>query len=350
MVKLFLFHYQHHNLVKKKHITIPIFVPEEACPNRCVFCNQYSISDTIKAPTEKEVIDTIEAYLKTVEDEETVVEVGFFGGNFTGIDVDQQKSYLNLVQPYLDNDRINSIRLSTRPDYIDDNILALLKDQRVETIELGLQSMDEDVLKVSGRGHTASDAVKAAKLINKKGFKLGLQMMIGLPEDSKEKSISTAKKIIELKAKDVRIYPTLVVKNTKLETWFKEGKYVPLTIEDAVEWSKEIVIMLENKKINIIRMGLHPSEDLTNNSGYIAGPFHQSFRELVYTEIWGDALNSRIMESDKSCVQIYVPVKELNYAIGYNGKNKQRLEEVFERVNFKADHKLHGRHFYVDYY
>lgn len=336
--------------MKKKHYNIPIFVPEAACPNRCVFCNQYNISGVAKLPTNEEVLNIIEEHLSTINSEESELEIAFFGGNFTGIDIEAQKTLLDLVQPYIKSGKATTIRLSTRPDYIDNEKLDFLKEKNVTTIELGAQSMDEKVLVASGRGHTVKDVAKAAKLIKSKGFRLGLQMMVGLPEDTLDKTIKTAKKIAELKADDARIYPTLVIKNTELENLYNLDLYKPLTIEQAVEWTKEAFLILEKKKINVIKVGLHPTEELKNNETLISGPYHPSFRELVYTEIWREIFEDKIVVKEDSIAQIYVPVKELNYAIGYNSKNKKELEKYFQRVNIKGDHKLHGRHCYVDYY
>ncbi len=191
----------------QKHYNIPIFIPELACPFQCVFCNQEKISGQQRIPDEKEIEQIIKEHLSSFRRTDRVVEVGFFGGSFTGIPIEEQEQYLRIVQPYIDQGEVNGIRLSTRPDYIDEEILNVLKKYRVTTIELGAQSMDDDVLKKSFRGHTAKQTEQAAKMILENGFELGLQMMIGLPGDTLEKSIKTATKIIEYGASNTRIYP-----------------------------------------------------------------------------------------------------------------------------------------------
>ncbi|MCF8296235.1 MAG: radical SAM protein [Saprospiraceae bacterium] len=330
-----------------KHYTIPIFIPELACPHQCVFCNQRKISGHQKSPTLNEVKTIIEEHLATIPQENSHIEIGFFGGNFTGIEIDEQENYLKTVQPYLKERIIKGIRLSTRPDYINQEILNLLKKYKVSTIELGAQSMDEDVLVKSGRGHTIDDVVQASKLIVNNGFSLGLQMMIGLPGDSLEKSINTAKKIIELKADNTRIYPTLVIKGTKLEELYKEGLYKPLSIKEAVNWSKELFLMFEKANVNIIRMGLHPSEGIIGDD-FVDGPFHQSFKELVLTEMWNDLFKQKFNKKIAKDISISVSPSQLNYAIGYKAKNKVYLQQFFRKVEFKIDSSLTGRNMKIE--
>lgn len=333
----------------KKHYTIPVFIPEEACPHQCVFCNQRKITNTIQSPGKQEVIDTINDHLGTFPDIERQVEIGFFGGNFTGIPIEKQEGYLSIAQPFLCDGSVQGIRLSTRPDYISDDILSLLKKYNVTTIELGAQSMDDEVLKASGRGHTVSDTEKAAKAIMAAGFNLGLQMMIGLPGDTLQKSLFTAQRIIELGADNTRIYPTLVIKDTALAKMFEEGKYEPLSLDEAVQWSKMIYAPFEMSNVQVIRMGLHPSEGLIDGAELVTGPFHPSFRELVLTEIWHDLFQQYEWKSESNCLKVYVPIKEYNYAIGYHRKNKDFLLKKYKSVTFETDPTLNKRAFYVDY-
>jgi len=323
-----------------KNYTIPIFIPELACPFQCLYCDQRKISGKSGIPNENEVIQIILSHLKTIP-QNAHIELGFFGGNFTGIPKIEQEKYLKLVQPYLDSGTIQNIRCSTRPDYINHEVLQLLKKYRVGTIELGAQSMDDDVLKKSKRGHTVADTLNAAKLINEYEINLGLQMMIGLPGDTKEKAILAARKIIEVGAENTRIYPTLVIKNTKLEEMYHQGKYYPLTMEEAVDWTAEILEIFEQSKVKVLRIGLHPSEGLLDGSDLIAGPFHPSFRELVLTEIWRKKLSD--IKSGADSIIITVNPKELNYAVGYNATNKKILLEKFIKVVFKIDANLTKR-------
>lgn len=361
-----------------KHFTIPVFVPELACPNRCVFCNQNSISGCYHQPDEDEVISIIESRLKTLplgfnpekdyhqtvgaqttQPHENIVaqtnqpniatsenehhrdahiEVGFFGGNFTGIEEELQRKYLSIAFKYLKEGKIQGIRLSTRPDYITINSLKLLHQYGVTTIELGAQSLDEEVLKLAGRGHTVADIEKASALIRSHGFNLGLQMMTGLPGDTPEKSIATARKIISLGAFNTRIYPTLVIKDTELAQLWYNGNYRPQTLEEAVELTAALLEIFKEARVNVIRVGLHPSEDLVNGDDLLAGPFHVSFRQLAESELWKRRCTLLINEKPKnSDIVISVRENELNNAIGYGGSNRTMLEAHFHRVEFNIE-------------
>jgi len=334
-------------LMSLKHYTIPVFIPELACPFQCVFCNQRKITGKQLIPDDREIIRTIDEHLLTFKEKEREVEIGFFGGSFTGIPMEQQAHYLKLVRPYFEKGKITGIRLSTRPDYINPPVLELLKQWNVSTIELGAQSFDDEVLKQSFRGHTAKQTEVAAKLILDFGFDLGLQMMIGLPGDTLEKSIYTAKRVVELGASDTRIYPTVVIKDTALHQWYKTGKYKPLSLEDAVEWVKGILPVFEVSGVKIIRVGLHPSEGLLSGEELVAGPFHPSFRELVLTEIWWDLLKPLMKSTSPDNILVKVPQGELNAAIGHQAKNKKRLKEKYKSVKFLGDENLKGREYQV---
>ncbi|MEA3504014.1 MAG: radical SAM protein [Bacteroidota bacterium] len=336
------------NFAGMKHYTIPIFVPELACPHRCIFCNQNKISSTLEIPEIGECRKIIEEHLTTIPSD-SFVEIGFFGGSFTGIPEREQRGYLKIAYEYKKAGKIKGIRLSTRPDYIDSEKLLLLKEYGVTTVELGAQSMSEDVLKASGRGHDVAAVENAAKMVREAGFFLGLQMMLGLPGDTKEKSLRTAKRIVELGADNTRIYPTLVVKDTPLEKLWREKKYFPLSIEEAINWTKDIIPIFEKGDVNIIRVGLHPSEGFLSGEDLVDGPFHPSFKEFVLTEMWHDKLQNIIPEKDKKEIAIHVFPKEYNAAIGYRAKNRKMLLEKFSKVKFVADKNIVKGDFYVDY-
>lgn len=306
------------------HCNIPIFIPQLACPHACIFCNQKYISGQQKAPSMLEVKETIETYLSTLSRDDEV-ELAFFGGSFTGISMEMQNKYLQLVQPYIKEGRIGSIRLSTRPDYINTEILDNLKKYNVKDIELGAQSLDDEVLQLSERGHSVEDVYKASELIKSYGFNLGLQMMIGLPLDTKQKSIHTAKTIVSLGAKTTRIYPTLVIEHTKLARLYKENEYKPLTLTEAIDWTKDIYKVFLNSNIKVLRVGLHPSKDIVSGEGFLAGPFHISFFELVLTEIWKERLQSLIKPDTK---EIILNPKDVNHIVGYNSANKDLLKHI----------------------
>jgi len=333
-----------------KHFTIPIFVPELACPFQCVFCDQRKISGIMQIPKLEEVEKTIQKYLSTLPTEKAHIEIGFFGGNFTGISNIEQRTFLEIAQKYVDSGQVISIRLSTRPDYITDKKIALLQEFAVKTVELGAQSMDDGVLIKTGRGHTAANVIESSQMLKNAGFNLGLQMMLGLPGDNFEKCIETANQIVALKPTDVRIYPTLVIAGTELAEQFKEGKYEPLSLQTAVTWTKEVYRIFEKAGINIIRVGLHPSEELTNQKSLLAGPYHPSFRELVLSELWKDRFFNELEFKKSKSIIIYVPERELSYAIGYGSSNKRILEKKFESVIIKTDKKLINYSFYADCY
>ncbi len=319
--------------IMKQRATIPVFIPEEACPHRCVFCNQRHITGRAKAPSTAQVKAIIDEHLVTLKDIPHR-EVAFFGGSFTGIPISEQQAYLDVVKPFIEAGIIHSVRISTRPDYITKKILEMLKAGYVKTIELGAQSLDDEVLLLSDRGHTVADVEKAAALINDYGFDLGLQMMTGLPGDTPEKSEETAKKIIALGAKNTRIYPTLVVKDTDLEDLWKNGQYHAMTIEEAIEYSIKPYLIFEEAGVEIIRVGLHPSEGFLNGEDLLAGPFHVAFRELLLTEVWKQ-LYFKIKKSEKkNAITLLVPEEELRYAIGHGASNKKLLQKTYRYVNY----------------
>ena len=327
-----------------KHYTIPVFIPELACPFQCAFCNQRKISGHVRVPDEEDIVKDIQAYLASFKQSVRHVEVGFFGGNFTGIPLENQEKYLRLVQPYLKKGIVHGIRLSTRPDYINREVLELLKKYGVTTVELGAQSLDDGVLKASFRGHTAAQVAQASDMVLGYGFKLGLQMMIGLPQDDFEKSMATALEIVRLGATNTRIYPALIIKDTAMHHWFGEGRYKPLTMEEAVEWSKHLLLFFEKNSVKVIRMGLHPSEGLLRGNELVAGPFHPSFRELVMTEIWAD-LFAPLKKSTNRGEHLYLEVapSQINYAIGYGAINRKRLLSFYKKVTFTTSADLQGR-------
>ena len=267
----------------KKQYIIPIFVPHLGCPNDCIFCNQKSISGQKSNMTKEKAKEIIENYLKSIDKENAQIEIAFFGGSFTAIEEERQEELLQVASEFVKSGQVSSIRVSTRPDAIDKNILKRLKKYKVKTIELGVQSSNNYILKRINRGHTA-------KLIRWNGFRLGVQMMVGLPESTTIDEINTAKELIKLKPKMVRIYPVLVIKNTPLEKELEKGTYKPLTVVQAVEVCKEIVRLFHDKNIDIIRIGLQPTDEISEpgseKSEVVARPYHPAFRQLVESAMW----------------------------------------------------------------
>lgn len=320
----------------KKEYIIPIFVPNLGCPMECTFCSQEKITGKQTNVTAKDVKDTIDYYLKNFKDENKFVEVAFFGGSFTGIDIDIQKELLEAANEYISKRLVNSIRISTRPDYINKEILKMLKKYHVKTIELGVQSSNDYILAKSKRGHTFADVVKASKMIRFKGFKLGHQMMVGMPESTELDEINTAKDLIKLKPKMVRIYPVLVIKGTELAKEYEDGEYVPLTIEQAVERCKEIIYLFRKKNIDVIRVGLQNTEEITDpankNSEVLAGPYHPAFRQLVEDSMWYDSIAEKIKTINMKVKEVEVVVNPdaVNNVIGHKKENISRLKEMYD--------------------
>ena len=260
---------------------IPVFIPHLGCPHDCVFCNQRKISGSLSPASAADVVLAIEAGLPHCE---TPPELAFYGGSFTAIPESEQLSLLDAARPYLEGGEVASLRLSTRPDAIDEKTLDRLAEYGVGTIELGVQSMCDDVLFASGRGHTASDAERASALIKQRGFGLILQMMTGLPGSSDEKDIGTARRIAALGPDGVRVYPTVIIRDTALYELWRAGKYREHTVEDAVRVCAEILPLLQRAGIPVIRLGLNPTDDLSAGEA-AGGAYHPALGEMVKSRI-----------------------------------------------------------------
>ncbi len=320
----------------KKQYIIPIFVPHLGCPNECTFCNQRKISGEMKNITENDVRDTIEYYLNNFKEKNAYKEVAFFGGSFTGIDIELQNRLLGAAYDYIKEKKIDGIRISTRPDYIDKETLKRLKKYKVRTIELGVQSTNDYILNKCKRGHTYSDVVNASKLIKRYGFTLGHQMMVGLPESTNLDEINTARDLIKLKPKIVRIYPVLVIKGTELEAEYKAGRYEPLELNQAVERCKELCYLFGKHKINVIRIGLQNTDTICSptkdGSEVVAGPYHETFRQLVESSIYYDTIVEKIKKINTKVkeVEIIVNPQNVNNVVGHKRENIDKLKEMYD--------------------
>lgn len=315
---------------------IPIFVPHLGCPNDCTFCNQKSISGQTKQVTAKDVKQTIEEYLKSFKNENLHKEVAFFGGSFTGIEQEKQKELLEAAYEFIKTKQIQSIRISTRPDYIDKEKLQLLKKYGVKTIELGVQSTNDYILKKCRRGHTFEDVKRASKLIRRHGFILGHQMMIGLPESTKIDELNTAKDLAKLKPKIVRLYPVLVIKGTELEKEYQNGEYEPVPLSQAVERCKELYYFFTHKKITVIRMGLQNTDIISDpknaKSEVVAGPYHEAFGQLVEDSIWYDAILEKIKKFNVKVKEIEIEInpENINNVVGHKKENIKKLKDLYD--------------------
>ncbi|MDE5985631.1 MAG: radical SAM protein [Eubacterium sp.] len=310
---------------------ISIFVPHQGCPCACSFCNQKTITGQEKLPDAEDVIRAVQTALNKKGYD---YEIAFFGGSFTAIDRDYMLTLLMAAHPYVKSGQVKGIRISTRPDCVDEAVLDILKKYGVTSIELGAQSMDDEVLAANRRGHTAQDVIRASKLIKAYGFELGLQMMTGLYKDTEQKAVSTAKKIIELAPDTVRIYPTVVLKGTYLAELYLKEEYSPLNADDSAELCAQLVPMFEKANIKIIRLGLHSSKDIKDNM--LAGGFHDSFGELVKSRI----MVNKILALPPADYQVYVNPRSLSKLKGNNKSNIYLLIERGYNIKIITDNAL----------
>lgn len=289
----------------------------------------------------------MEKHLATLPTTNRRVEIAFFGGSFTGLPLDIQKQYLEAAQHWIKQGQIDGIRLSTRPDYINKEIIDLLLEHGVSCVELGAQSLDDTVLQLSGRGHTALQVEQASQMILQAGIELGLQMMTGLPGDTLEKTMATARGIVRLGATNTRIYPAVVIKDTPLEKLFLEGSYKPLELNEAIKRCAMLLDLFESENIKVLRMGLHPSHDLLEEGQMVAGPWHPAMKELALTSLWENVLRDLTIDPYFSKLCVTVATNQLNVATGYKAQNKKMLERYYRKVIFKTDDKLSGRKYYA---
>lgn len=313
---------------------VPIFVPHAGCPCRCVFCNQRTIAGQTDRMTPNKTNEIIEQALAVLP-AGSAPQAAFYGGSFTAIPVAEQEALLAVTDAYLQQGKLSSVRLSTRPDAIDAEILARMKAHGVTVIELGAQSMDDTVLKQAKRGHTSADTVQASRMIQKSGISLILQTMAGLPGDTRETVRQTAHKIAALHPDGVRIYPVAVLPETELYDLWKSGSYQPLDVETAAVWCADMLEIFQQEQIPVIRLGLNPTEEL--NSTVAAGAYHPAMGELAYSELWYRRLKEQLENRDDAV--ILVPARELSRAIGHKRRNILRLQKEFpdREIKIKPD-------------
>lgn len=330
----------------KKQYIIPIFVPHLGCPNECTFCNQRKISGQQKNVTEEDVKSTIEYYLDSFKEKDAKVEVAFFGGSFTAIEAELQERLLKTAYEYIEAKKVDSIRVSTRPDCIDKEVLKRLKKYKVKTIELGVQSTDNYILDKCKRGHTFEDVKKASRMIRWRGFTLGHQMMVGLPESTALDELNTAKDLAKLKPKIVRIYPVLVIRGTELEREYLDGEYEPLSVDQAVERCKELCYFFNKKKITVIRIGLQNTDTICDpkkaGSDVVAGPYHETFRQLVESSMYYDTIVDKIKKFNTKVKEVEVKVNPQNVSnvVGFKRQNISKLKDTYDvDVLIKMDDK-----------
>jgi len=319
----------------KKHAIIPIFISHRGCPNQCVFCNQKLITTRNGDVSVDEARMTIEQWLSTLDMVECEKEISFFGGSFTGIPIDEQTAFLKLAKEYKDQGRVQKLHCSTRPDYISPEILDNLKAFGMDTIELGVQSFNPKVLKLSKRGHSVEDIYKACDLIKEYGFTLGIQLMIGLPGDSYDSCMDSVRQTIEIQPQIARLYPTVVLPDTELHEMFLDGRYKTIPENEMIRIVKDMYKALSSNNVTVIRIGLKSNELIKGES------YHDAFGQLVKSSIAYDEIVMKLEKlgisrnSDKAELNIKAPAELINFAVGHKAANKEALEREFPNIRFK---------------
>ncbi len=313
-------------------LIIPIFIPHMGCPHQCIFCNQNAITGkTAQTPSANQIQQAVRRFLKYGKKRPSTTQISFFGGNFLGLEKETIRSLLGAAMPFVRAKDVDSIRFSTRPDTVSQETLGLLEGFPVSTVELGVQSMNDSVLDAAGRGHRSSDTLVAAGLLKKRGYELGLQMMVGLPEDDDDGAMQTARRITDLQPDFVRIYPTLVLEGSQLARRFRDGRYHPMALAACVMLVKRLFLFFNLHHIPVVRMGLQASDGLTRAGGFIAGPYHPAFGHLVHGEIVLDAISSVLdrMEKRPDPLTISVHPSMVSRVQGLHKQNIDRLKRSF---------------------
>ncbi len=321
-----------------KHINVALFVPDEGCPHRCSFCNQKTISGKTKKLTIEDIDSAVETALQSADCNKG--EIAFFGGSFTAIDTEYMVTLLDRAKKYIDKGLFAGIRISTRPDCISEEILDILKFYGVTSIELGCQSMSDEVLSLNNRGHSAEDVVKSAELIKEYGFEFGVQMMTGLYGDNNETAIETARKLIALSPDTARIYPTVVLEGTELERLYRLGEYKSQSVAEAADICSELLIMFHEAHIRVIRVGLHSGGNVED--GFVAGAYHPAFREICESRIYLKKVLSKIERQNipKGEITVTVGSSFVSMMSGQKKANTEKLREMGYILKIKQNDKL----------
>lgn len=321
-----------------RHVNIPIFIPHLGCPNQCIFCNQRHISGKVEF-READVEGQINQVLSTVSNDD-FCEIAFFGGSFTGIDKNLMIRLLDTAQKYVNLGKVNGIRMSTRPDYISDDVIDILKKYAISYVELGVQTMSDKVLSYIKRGHTVADTQNAVKLLNEAKIPFVGQMMIGLPYATIDDEIKCAEAICKFGASGSRIYPTLVFSNTDLETITKSGEYIPLSVDEAIKRSAIVLRVFYNNNVPCFRIGLCDSDNLHSSETYVAGPNEPSIGEMVKSRMYFDIIAEEILKQSKvlfgKCLIIECSKGKTSQVIGNKRKNILELKEHFNIKDIKV--------------
>lgn len=310
-----------------KHANISIFIPHIGCPHTCSFCNQRAISGVTDIVSGADVTNIVTAALQNNPKlNKNTAQIAFFGGSFTAVPKEYMVELLEAAYSFVKAGKVEGIRISTRPDYIDEEVLVLLKHYGVTAIELGAQSMSDKTLLANGRGHTADDVVRASELIRETEFSLGLQMMLGLHQDNSQNNYYTAEQFVLLQPDTVRIYPTLVLQDTYLAELFDKGEYKPMELATAVDISKDLLKLFTKNNIQVIKLGLHPDKDM--QTSLLAGPFHPAFKQLVESALYFDEMVLLLKDKPKGDYTILVNKGQLSNGVGNKKENLEKLMQL----------------------
>ncbi|MFP4476336.1 MAG: elongator complex protein 3 [Desulfatibacillaceae bacterium] len=328
----------------QKHLVVPVFLPQAGCPHQCVFCNQHALCAAPAVPDLRAIRDQVDRWLERPTSRRGPVQISFYGGNFLGLDRDLCLALLGLAAEYAAAGKVDSLRFSTRPDTVDEERLSWLAGHPVRTVELGVQSMDDRVLRRSGRGHLAADSVRAANLLKAAGYEVGLQLMPGLPGDTRETSVETARRTVLLAPDFTRIYPALVLAGSPMASMWKRGDYRPLDLSDAVETCRLMVEVLDSAHIPVVRMGLHADDRLLAAGTVLAGPLHPAFGHLVMSAVMRERAIRELEASGIAggVAEIRVCPKDSSRIRGHENGNLVLLRERFglEELRIVEDDSL----------
>ncbi len=319
-------------------LIIPVFLPALGCRQRCLFCNQKTTAEGPPSPSS--VRNFIQASIAGIpyHKKKREKQVAFYGGSFTAIPEEDQVRYLKEVEPFLDSGLIDSVRISTRPDALGEGTLSFLKQYGVKTVEVGAQSMIDEVLTLANRGHCAKDTVEAVYRLRRENSEVGLQLMIGLPGDTCDRFLQTLDQVVELRPDFIRIHPTLVLKGAPLEILWRNGEYLPLSLEEAVHWLKKGILRLESASLPVARIGLQPTRELQRD--FLAGPYHPAFRQLVDSAIFFDLATSLLQGFQQNGQALFFcHPKEMSNLRGQKNENILRLKEHFKLNEISVEAK-----------
>ena len=329
-----------------RRFIVPIFISHFGCPCRCVYCDQRKLARPASAlPTPEEIYEEIERGLSLgtrKRKQQRTVQVAFYGGSFTALPLQIQRALLCSAAPFLEAGRVHSLRLSTRPDSISPEVLEILRTHTVATVELGVQSMDDDVLRISQRGYGRQEVIKAVGDLLQGNFEVGMQLMVGLPGDSVQRFDATVEAVIDLRPHFVRLYPTLVIKGTALARWFRQGRYHPLSLEEAIARTKGALQRFRQARIPVIRVGLQPTPTLETPGTIVAGPYHPAFRQLVESSLLYEqaaSLLAGLGSGGENPPTFLISSHDISTFYGQGGRNMKRLRETFglQEIMVKTD-------------